>query len=90
MAQIVASSEKVFVSEGLKRILCAYINVTDQIQIIRIVDIPNLFWEQVVFPGQRLMFEAVTEATLEINSPESASTILTDIIPCKQLHVIEK
>ena len=90
MAQIVASSQKAFVSEGLDKILCVYINVTHQIQIIRILNIPNLFWEQVVFPGQRLMFEAVTEAKLEINGTDNASTILTDIIPCKQLHVIEK
>jgi hypothetical protein len=89
MTQILASSEKALASESSDRVLCFYINTTSRIQIIRITNIPHLFWERVVFPGQRVMFEAVTEAQLEINTSESASTILSDIIPCQQLRLLE-
>ncbi|HEY9796672.1 MAG TPA: DUF1830 domain-containing protein [Leptolyngbyaceae cyanobacterium] len=89
MNQILASSEKALASEYSDRVLCFYINTTSRIQIIRITNIPHLFWERVVFPGQRVMFEAVTEAQLEINTSESGSTILSDIIPCQQLRLLE-
>ena len=43
-------------------ILCCYVNVTSNIQVARITNIPNWYFERVVFPGQRLMFEALPEA----------------------------
>lgn len=53
-------------SEYNNRILCYYMNPTNQIQIARIVDIPNWFFERVVFPKQRLCFEAIPDAYVEI------------------------
>lgn len=53
-------------SEYNNRILCYYMNPSNQIQIARIVDIPNWFFERVVFPKQRLCFEAIPKAYLEI------------------------
>lgn len=43
-------------------------NATHQIQVVRIGNIPNWYFERVMFPGQRLMFEAAAEAVLEIHT----------------------
>jgi hypothetical protein len=65
--------------------LCCYVNATSQIQIARITNVPNWYFERVVFPGQRLIFEAVPEAQLEIHTGMMASAILSDTIPCSTL-----
>lgn len=89
MFQTLAFSEEFPACECNRRILCFYINATSRIQIIRITNIPNWYLESVIFPGQRLMFEAVKEAELEIYKRENTTTILTNIIPCQQLRVTE-
>jgi Domain of unknown function (DUF1830) len=66
--------------------LCCYTNATSKIQIARITNIPNWYFERVVFPGQRLVFEAMPEALLEIHSG-MMSAILSDTIPCDRLRV---
>lgn len=73
-------------------ILCCYVNATSQIQVARITNIPNWYFERVVFPGQRLVFEAASEAVLEIHSGMMASAILSDTIPCTKLslHKVEQ
>lgn len=68
-------------------ILCCYTNATNQIQIARITNVPNWYFERVVFPGQRLVFEAIASGILEIHSGMMASAILSDSIPCKRLAV---
>ena len=70
-------------------VLCCYVNATNQIQIARITNIPNWYFERVVFPGQRLVFEAVPQALLEIHSGMMASAILSDTIPCQRLCLQE-
>jgi hypothetical protein len=70
-------------------ILCCYVNATSQIQIARITNIPNWYFERVVFPGQRLIFEAVRSALLEIHTGMMASAILSDTIPCERLCIEE-
>ncbi|MEG3894871.1 MULTISPECIES: DUF1830 domain-containing protein [unclassified Microcoleus] len=76
--------------KGNNQILCYYPNVTNQIQVVRIGNIPNWYFEKVLFPGQRLMFEAAAEAVLEIHTGAVASAILSDKIPCYVLRVIEE
>ncbi len=71
------------------RILCCYVNATSKVQIARISNIPNWYFERVVFPGQRLVFEAVHEAVLEIHTGMMASAILSDNIPCDRLMLHE-
>ena len=66
-------------------ILCCYINTTSQIQIARITNIQNWYFERVVFPGQRLVFEAMPQAQLEIHTGMMASAILSDTISCQRL-----
>ena len=71
-------------------ILCLYINSTSQIQIARITNIPNYYWERVIFPGQKLIFTAVMSANLEINTSEHATTIGgSESIPCHNLYIDE-
>jgi hypothetical protein len=71
------------------KIVCCYVNATSKIQVARITNVPNWYFERVVFPGQHLIFEALQVAQLEIHSGMMASSILSDIIPCVQLQVEE-
>ena len=72
------------------QVLCYYSNPTNQIQFIRITNIANYYFEKVVFPQQRLMFEAFPEALLEIHTGTIPSSILSDKIPCHLLRVKEE
>ena len=68
-------------------ILCCYVNATSQIQVVRITNVVNWYFERVVFPGQRLVFEALRDALLEIHTGMMASAILSDTIPCERLSL---
>jgi hypothetical protein len=72
------------------QILCCYVNATSKIQIARVTNISNWYFERVVFPGQRLVFEAFSEALLEIHTGMMASAILSDRIPCQRLRVMDE
>lgn len=74
-------------SDSADRVLCCYVNATSKIQIARITDVPEWYFERVVFPGQRLLFEAVPHAHLEIHTGMMASSILSDTIPCDRLLI---
>jgi hypothetical protein len=76
-------------SNNKDQILCCYVNATSQIQVARITNIPNWYFERVVFPGQRLLFEAMSEALLEIHTGMMASAILSDTISCERIAVDE-
>jgi hypothetical protein len=67
--------------------LCCYQNRTPQIQVVRIANVPNWYFERVVFPSQQILFEAPTEAQLEVHTGTSISSILTDTICCDRLRV---
>lgn len=67
--------------------ICSYKNTQSQIQIARISNIPNWYFERVVFPGQVLLFEAFLEAELEIHTGTTIGSILSDKIPCSRLQV---
>lgn len=83
-------SDKLSYFEPRSKILCYYANVTHKVLVVRIANIPNWYFEKVLFPGQRLMFEALPEAVLEIHTGAVASAILSDKIPCYVLRVIEE
>ena len=70
-----------------KILLCCYVNATSQIQVARITNIEDWYFERVVFPGQRLVFEAISSAILEIHTGMMASAILSDTIPCHRLSM---
>ncbi|MBW4686358.1 MAG: DUF1830 domain-containing protein [Komarekiella atlantica HA4396-MV6] len=75
--------------EQSAKILCCYVNATSKIQVARISNIPNWYFERVVFPGQRLVFEAPRKAQMEIHTGMMASAILSDKIPCDRLMLKE-
>lgn len=66
-----------------RQILCGYTNNTYQIQILRISNIPNWYFERVAFPKEMLLFEALPEAELEIHTSSS----LIEKISCTDLHL---
>jgi hypothetical protein len=69
------------------RILCFYKNTTSQIQIARISNIGKYCFEQIVFPGEKMLFEAVPEAELEIHMESTTGGILANKILCSNLQV---
>ena len=76
-------------SNNSNQILCCYVNTTSHIQIAKIGNIPNWYFERVVFPGQRLVFESVIGALMEVHTGALASSILSDTIPCDRLQINE-
>lgn len=79
-----------FTSEDSDRILCCYVNATSKLQIVRISNSPHQYLERTVFPGQRLLFEALPQAQLEVHTNDIASAVLADTIPCHRLRVEEE
>ncbi|MEG4577993.1 DUF1830 domain-containing protein [Microcoleus sp. N3A4] len=77
------------ISEGHARILCWYFNNTSQVQIARITNIPNWYFERTVFPGERFLFEALPEAQLEVCRSSETGAIACDRILCDRLRVEE-
>lgn len=73
--------------QGSCPILCYYKNTTSQIQIARILNITNWYFERIVFPGEQLLFEAVPEAELEIHTGKAVDRISADKIICDRLQV---
>lgn len=76
--------------EVAERVLCCYINATSGLQIVRVINIPNWYFERVVFPGQRLLFETPRWAKLEIYIPQLPGTMLLGKILCESLRVKEE
>ena len=68
-------------------VLCCYQNPSHQLQVARISNIPNWYFERVVFPQQRLLFQAPANAQLEIYTGGMASAVLSDRITCDRLQV---
>ncbi|MFB2919979.1 DUF1830 domain-containing protein [Aerosakkonema funiforme] len=73
--------------ENTDRILCFHINESSQIQIIRLKNIPQLKYERVIFPGERLFFEAVPNAVLEIYSCKDGQKNLSSVQLCDRIRV---
>lgn len=73
----------------MNTILCSYINTTNRTQVIRIIGFPHYQFERVVFPGQELMFEAASEAQLEVFTSSPISAMLADRICCDRLKALD-
>jgi hypothetical protein len=70
-------------------ILCYYNNSSTQLQTLRVTNIPGWYFERIVFPGDRLLFEAVPEAQLEIYPGCRVIQNLARLVPCWQLTIQE-
>jgi hypothetical protein len=68
-------------------ILCAYTNTTTQLQSIGIVNSPECQFERMVFPGERLLFEAKPDADLEVRTSYLGQGILIKKILALHLKV---
>ena len=77
-------------SELSGRILCCYVNQTSTMQIARISNISNWYFERTVFPGERLLFEALPEAELEVWQRVETDTVELDKLLCDRLRVLEE
>ncbi len=66
-------------------ILCCYVNHTDKIQVGRISNVRDWYFERVVFPGQHLLFEAPNSAELEIYTSTFSTALLEQKIKCDNL-----
>ncbi|NEQ75855.1 MAG: DUF1830 domain-containing protein [Okeania sp. SIO2C9] len=73
----------------VQNILCFYVNTTHKIQIARISNPKNKYWERTVFPGERLLFEGIPEAELEIHQTLENGEIICERLLCKDLKVDE-
>jgi Domain of unknown function (DUF1830) len=69
--------------------LCCYQNPSRQTQVARITNVPNWHFERVIFPGQTLLFEAVSDGILEVYAPSQAGPLLHNQIACDRLKVSE-
>ncbi|MCS7031588.1 MAG: DUF1830 domain-containing protein [Gloeomargarita sp. SKYG116] len=67
-------------------LICCYVNATSQIQVVRITNIPNWYYERVVFPGQRLIFTAPDTAHLQVYAGSMGE--LDEVIPCRDLQIM--
>ncbi|MEB3342212.1 DUF1830 domain-containing protein [Okeania sp.] len=72
-----------------QKILCFYANTTAKMQIARISNIENEYWEHTVFPGERFLFQAFPEAELEIHQTLGNGEIKCERIFCQKLKVDE-
>ncbi len=78
-------------SENYIQFLCFYINATDRLQKIRLTDISKAArFEKIVFPGQRILFEASLEFSLEVYTIAAGREVLLEILPCHALRVVEE
>lgn len=64
-------------------------NQTDSVQVVSIPNIDGWYFERTVFPGQRLFFDAVPEAVLEVSTGDVPTAVVCDRIPCLRLRATE-
>jgi hypothetical protein len=69
--------------------LCYYRNVTNQVQIIRVTPAIPQRVEKVIFPGEQMLFHALSEASLDIYTNVATDLTSVERILCSQLQVIE-
>ncbi len=70
-----------------KPAICCYVNTSTHVEVARITNIPHWSFERVVFPGQRIVFEAPLIARLEIHTGTAISSILSETIDCHELQL---
>jgi hypothetical protein len=68
---------------------CAYTNHSGVIQIVRISNIENWYFERVVFPAQMIGFTATPKATLDVYTCDHAGALLDERIPCSRLAIAD-
>ena len=67
--------------------LCCYYNATEQVQVARISNIQNWYFERVIFPHEYLLFEAPPSGELEVYQQMDSTPQLLNKLPCDRLQV---
>ena len=70
-----------------EQILCCYTNTTKFLQITRSKDNPAWNFERIVFPGERLLFEALPNVMLEVYTCTMGRQSISAKITCDYLRV---
>ncbi|MGV2831932.1 DUF1830 domain-containing protein [Myxosarcina sp. GI1(2024)] len=64
--------------------LCGYVNTTSQIQVAKIQENPQ--FEKIIFPYEKLLFDAPEGSELKIFIETAGKTSLFASIPCQKLQ----
>ena len=73
--------------ESKKMVTCYYVNRSPWLEILRISNVDLWYFEKIVFPHQRLTFDAPHEGLVEIYTSESGDPALADRLSCEQLKI---
>lgn len=80
-------NEQVIIDKSVPDMLCYYVNSTSKTQLIQVTNGQKIYWERIIFPQQRILFEAVPEFKLEIQNNQLENIRVTKTIPCQDLKV---
>ncbi|PSB06846.1 hypothetical protein C7B62_21700 [Pleurocapsa sp. CCALA 161] len=80
-------NEQVVIDQTVNNMLCYYVNSTSKTQLIQVTDDLKVYWKKIVFPQQRILFEAVPEFKLEIQNNQPENIRVTKTILCQKLKV---
>jgi hypothetical protein len=72
------------------KIICYYFNASSELQILKLKNSPQLHYERVVFPPERLLFEALPNSFLEVHRNTFTGTDLVDKVRCQSLQVLNE
>jgi hypothetical protein len=72
------------------KILCYYFNASSEMQILNLTNSPGLNYNRVVFPQERLLFEAFPNSFLEVHRKTFTGTDLVDKVRCQSLQVLNE
>lgn len=72
------------------KITCYYFNASSELQILKLKNSPDLNYERVVFPQERLLFHAFPNSFLEIHRNTFTGTDLVDKVRCQALQVLNE
>jgi len=68
-------------------ILCYYFNPSNKIQLIRVWNLNSYSLEKILFPQQRILFEAMPGGMLEVHTKQQDRQILEEVFSCLNLQV---
>ena len=70
-------------------IICYYKNQGSFIQVARIINVKDWYFERTIFPGDRLLFKSFPDAVLEIYVSMNCGIVLLEKMRCTDLQVSE-
>lgn len=82
-----SSNRQIATAKLQSKMLCHYNNRTNNLQIIRVVNCRHTRLEKVVFPRERILFEATSAEQLEIFTRKAEEKGIAQIISCRELIV---